>query len=69
MFKQRCSDCQDEAMLSFGTKGNGKCSQCGGSGQDNVFEATIHNLFGSKYTCSNCKGTGVCPACKGKGIV
>ena len=39
--------------------GNGSCSRCNGLGKIN---------FGNT-TCNRCNGTGICPGCKGAGVI
>jgi hypothetical protein len=53
----KCPDC-DEGFL----KGNGKCSQCFGTGV-NV------SLVSENPKCDRCGGTGTCSRCGGTGVV
>jgi len=52
---QRCSDCNAPSFLD---QGNGKCSQCHGTGRDG---------WGDK--CKRCHGSKKCPTCEGSGSV
>jgi len=67
MFEDRCPDCNDESLLSFGSKGDGKCNKCGGTGIENIFGAAIQTMLGEE-TCSRCGGSGTCPTCNGEGV-
>lgn len=57
-----CGGCfgwsSDEIELrDGGYLGNGECSKCGGDG------------YLGDVTCNRCNGTGICPGCKGAGVI
>ncbi len=56
---KKCEDCEGGIPL---IRGNGKCSQCYGSGVN----VRLNTPDGQ---CENCKGTGGCPTCGGAGFV
>jgi hypothetical protein len=50
--------------------GNGKCSECHGSGNEtDVFEALAESLSGTSQNCKKCHGSGDCTTCDGKGTI
>jgi len=62
-----CPDCDSER--AFGG-GNGKCSDCHGTGlETNVFEALAESLSGQSQDCKSCNGSGECQTCYGKGYL
>ena len=55
----KCPDCAEGIPL---VGGNGKCSQCFGSGIN-------LRLNSPDRQCEKCQGTGTCPTCQGSGVV
>lgn len=53
----RCPDCAGGVLI-----GNGKCSQCNGTGINTQLDA-------EQPKCPWCKGTGVCATCEGTGFL
>lgn len=56
--EEGCSDCADH--LPGCDVGNGKCSNCSGTGVEPLTP---------EIDCSHCGGSGECPTCHGSGTV
>lgn len=70
MFKERCPDCNGEALLSFGSKGDGKCNECEGTGIGSIIGSAMDFVTGwEEGKCSRCGGSGACPTCNGEGEI
>src|SRR5579871_1409484 len=54
-----CTDCDRISLLG---RGNGKCSQCFGSG-------TNVSLNSAAPSCVKCGGSGICSTCQGHGYL
>ena len=70
----RCTDCQSiDLSTLFASKGNGRCSECDGTGHDGVAEGLVHlatfGIENGKIDCKTCSGTGQCQTCGGTGEV
>ncbi len=55
--RARCPDCNSGFL-----QGDGKCSQCNGTGVNTQLDS-------GQPKCPYCKGTGVCASCGGTGIL
>jgi len=72
---KQCPNCDNISLSKglFDTYGNGRCSECHGSGHDAHAEflvgmATL-GLEGTNYPCKYCSGTGQCQMCGGSGRI
>lgn len=64
----KCPDC-DGTIGLFGN-GDGKCSECRGSGENPFILDEMAEALGSEpKECHNCNGTGDCPTCGGTGEI
>jgi len=63
----KCPDCDGPRIGSVPPTGNGKCSQCHGTGSAGVMESLGSTLFGQRAKCPRCHGTKKCQTCDGKG--
>ncbi|MFZ1322895.1 MAG: hypothetical protein WAT71_15165 [Ignavibacteria bacterium] len=61
MADNTCQDCD--------FPGNGKCSECNGTGYEGILDAIGDALTGQDQSCETCKGTGKCQTCEGKGYI
>jgi len=67
MNTEPCTDCADPGTTGLiTTKGNGKCSECGGVGKTPM-DAASDLLLGVGEDCPKCDGSGRCPTCDGTG--
>jgi hypothetical protein len=63
----KCPDCWGNAD-PLGIWGDGKCSECHGSGKNpSILDEVTESLTGAETDCFNCGGSGQCPTCHGKG--
>lgn len=69
-FSKKCPDCDGPDMDAlFGSRGDGRCSVCDGTGIDEV-KSVFNSLVGAKKDpCDVCSGTGQCQTCGGTGVV
>lgn len=68
----KCPDCDSVSLTPYADEGDGKCSECHGTGMGGVLEdlADYANPLGSQGSeCWKCHGTGQCQTCGGSGIV
>jgi len=61
---QKCPDCEQPLVIQ--NRGNGRCSNCHGSGTLNTI---VNDISGVDTKCWKCKGNGQCPTCGGTGRV
>lgn len=65
----RCSDCFGSVDL-VGFYGDGKCSQCYGTGKDQGFlSGAAASFSGERDDCWKCEGSATCQTCGGTGTV
>jgi len=64
-----CSDCGSNA--AFFSVGDGKCSECDGSGEKHSLTDDFASMVGclEPEDCDECDGTGECQTCDGTGEV
>jgi len=69
----KCPGCDSIAILNsaFGfPQGDGKCSECHGTGYGDALDQMIDGMFGTEAQgCLACDGTGICQICGGSGEV
>lgn len=71
----RCRDCESVDISGWGypSKGNGRCKDCNGTGNDHDIAAAItlvtFGLARVNEQCRRCSGTGQCQTCGGTGLV
>jgi len=62
-----CPDCDGPGLISGG---NGKCSDCHGTGYEtDVIKALGESLVGESQKCETCGGSRECQTCYGKGYL
>jgi DnaJ-class molecular chaperone len=63
----------DKVCPDCGILGEGKCSYCNGSGEDESIHETLSHIVegdDAEYAdCPECEGTGICSTCDGTGFV
>jgi len=65
----KCPDCDGDNAMDPSV-GNGKCSDCHGTGQNlDVLEDVADALSEEEQGCETCGGSGTCQTCKGDGYV
>jgi len=62
-----CPDCDNILIRLPDSIGDGKCSDCHGTGID-AADAMI-NILSDEHPCNTCNGTGQCQTCGGTGEV
>jgi len=64
-----CPDCDGESLFDDEI-GDGKCSECHGTGLElDPLEALVEALGDEPQTCKECEGSGKCQTCKGDGYL
>jgi len=67
---EKCPDCDGDSMLDPTGRGNGKCSECHGSGGElDPLDGLAEALSNSPQTCKECGGSGDCQTCGGDGYL
>jgi DnaJ-class molecular chaperone len=68
----KCPDCDSVNLTPYTDQGDGRCSECHGTGAGGVIEDLIDGLnplSNQESECQKCHGTGQCQTCGGSGIV
>lgn len=67
MSMEDCPDCDGTRVFGGG---DGKCSDCHGTGRElDPLTAFTEALSGQSQKCDTCDGSGVCQTCYGKGYL
>jgi len=67
--RRKCPDCLGEQTFDP-SLGNGKCSECKGSGYElDLLEAFVVALNDNQQTCKACHGDKTCQTCEGEGYI
>jgi len=67
--RRKCPDCLGEQTFDQ-SLGNGKCSECKGSGYElDLLEAFVEALNDNRQTCKACHGDKTCQTCEGEGYI
>ncbi|NOQ73859.1 MAG: hypothetical protein GQ574_17765 [Crocinitomix sp.] len=64
----KCPDCNDIKINIFVDEGDGKCSECRGTGLGNALDQFSSSLVNEQSRCEECNGSGICQICSGSGF-
>ena len=65
----KCPDCDSVEINIFIDKGNGKCSECHGTGLGGALDQFVSSVVNERSVCEYCNGTKQCQTCGGTGLI